>query len=98
MLRLILSVFLVAFIQVANADENHCKDQETNHEWFEMIATEPQDQDLISLVALRLGLCAMVDLEMISVDDATTIFESERMDLIEERNPGWGMEHNDSEA
>jgi hypothetical protein len=98
MLRLIVFLLLVAYAQVTYSQENYCKDQQVNNQWLEMMANNPQDPDLIKLVALRMGLCVMVDQDLISFDKAATIFETERVEAIDKRRPTEPIEHHDSAA
>ena len=65
-----------------NAKENnYCDDQDANMEWEALIQEHPDDMQIHTLHALRLGLCVKVDRGDLTVDQATEIFENMRSAL-----------------
>jgi len=64
------------------AEENACHDAASRQEWQDLLARHPQDMDVHTLHALRLGLCLKVDRGELSVVEATTIFEEARRALL----------------
>ena len=73
----ILLLSLLLFSCSLNAEEkNYCNDQDTNMQWEALIQEHPDDMQIHSLHALRLGLCFKVDRGDLTVDQATEIFEN----------------------
>lgn len=65
-----------------DAEVNHCKETKANQKWAEL-ARENHDSDTWQrLFALRIGLCAMVKQESLSVHRASQIFERQRQEAI----------------
>ncbi len=62
-----------------------CADPATNREWAELLAQNPEDRIVVRLYALRVGLCTMIDQNLIDVDQAITWFEQERSKAVIER-------------
>ena len=72
--------------QKAIAEENYCKDPGTGGEWDSLIQRHPNDMEIHTLHALRLGLCAKVDRGDLTIEEeATTIFENARDVFIQKR-------------
>jgi hypothetical protein len=65
--------------------ENACHDAASWQAWQDLLAQTPQDMDLHTLHALRLGLCVKVARGDLQVDEATTIFEDARQALLAQR-------------
>jgi hypothetical protein len=65
--------------------ENYCLDQNSWAEWDELVANNPNDMEIHTLHALRIGLCVKVGRDGITLDQATEIFESARETIIEKR-------------
>ena len=65
--------------------ENYCLDQNSWAEWDELVAKNPNDMEIHTLHALRIGLCVKVDRGGITIDQATEIFESAREAIIHKR-------------
>ena len=82
-LILTLIVFLLPFS--ALAEKNFCHDPESNAEWEELINKYPGDMGIQALHALRIGLCRKVDDDVLTIPEATKIFEDMRQALIERR-------------
>ena len=72
-------------INAVSAEENYCRDQSVNWQWADMLTETPDDPLIIKLVALRFGLCVLVDQGLIALNRATEIFEQERSEAIAER-------------
>lgn len=64
---------------------NYCTDKESWDEWEDLVVKYPGDEDIIILHALRLGLCAKVNRNDITVKQATDIFEKVRTVIIERK-------------
>lgn len=67
---------------VTAEEKNYCYDLESNQEWEDIVKKNPLDMNLAALHALRLGLCLKVERGDLSVSQATEIFETLRMQLI----------------
>jgi hypothetical protein len=80
-----LSLILVFCGLVYAESENYCHDKETWKEWDRLIEKSPNDTELQTLHALRIGLCAKVDQGQITIEQATEIFESAREAIIQKR-------------
>ena len=71
---------------VLNAEsENYCHNKESWKEWDALVEKNPNDTEVQTLHALRIGLCAKVDRGQITIDRATEIFESAREAIIQKR-------------
>ena len=77
---LILTIILVSSFTAAK--ENYCNDPESWKEWDMLIQRHPNDTDIQTLHALRLGLCAKVERGDLTVEDATDIFERARETIL----------------
>ena len=75
---LLLIFTLCLFGEDLKATENYCTDKESWEEWDELVEKYPDDEDIHTLHALRLGLCAKVERGDITVQQATHIFEKAR--------------------
>ena len=75
---LILVLFFTVPSVVIAETENHCLDQESWKGWDALVQKYPNDMDVQTLHALRLGLCAKIERGDISVEQATEIFERAR--------------------
>ena len=62
-------------------EENACHEAASWQEWQDLLARHPQDMDLHTLHALRLGLCLKVERGDLQVEEATAIFEEARQAL-----------------
>jgi hypothetical protein len=86
--------FLLCINTIGHAEEtNYCRDEAAEAQWLILLAENPNDLNLQALHAIRTGLCIKVDRGMLSLEDATKIFESGRSALIEK----WGMEEEEKE-
>jgi hypothetical protein len=54
-------------------------------EWDALVEKNPNDMEVQTLHALRIGLCAKVDRGGITLEQATQIFESARESIIQKR-------------
>ncbi len=54
--------------------ENYCKDPDSWNEWNELIANYPDDNDVQTLHALRLGLCLKIEQGSIKLKRAIKLF------------------------
>ena len=64
---------------------NYCNDEESWKEWDDLAVKYPNDEDIIILHSLRLGLCVKVKRGVITVQQATDIFEKMRTIIIERK-------------
>ena len=77
---------LVLAGQPALATENYCTDPESWVEWEELVGKYPNDSDVQTLHALRIGLCLKVDRGDLTVEQATDIFEKARETIRDEES------------
>ena len=80
-----LSLILVLGSLVYSESENYCHDEKSWTEWDRLVEKNPNDMEVQALHALRIGLCAKVDRDEITLEQATQIFESAREAIIEKR-------------
>jgi hypothetical protein len=80
-----LSLILVFCGLVYAEGENYCRDKESWKEWDRLIEKNPNDTEVQTLHALRIGLCAKVDRAEITLEQVTEIFESAREAIIQKR-------------
>ncbi|MBW2063332.1 MAG: hypothetical protein JRJ03_00225 [Deltaproteobacteria bacterium] len=82
-------ILVLAFFQptqLALADEvNYCTDPESWEEWEALVEKYPNDMEVQTLHALRLGLCVKVERGDLTVPQATDIFEKARGIIIQKR-------------
>ena len=71
--------------QFTPASENYCQDQESWKEWDALVEKYPDDRDIQTLHALRIGLCLKVQRGDLSGREATDIFESARDSIINKK-------------
>ncbi|MBN1850685.1 MAG: hypothetical protein JW932_19095 [Deltaproteobacteria bacterium] len=83
----IIIIFLISsFISIpVMAEENYCFDPDSWQEWENLSSKYPDDMDIQTLHALRLGLCAKVERGDITVQQATDIFENARNAIINKK-------------
>ncbi len=55
--------------------EHYCDDKDGWQQWFDMIQKNPDDDDLHTAYALRLGLCQEIKMGTIETDRAIRIFD-----------------------
>ena len=84
-----LVIFLTSLIIPLTASEvfsseqdNYCHDPSSWVEWNELLQRNPTDDGIHSAYALRVGLCEMVEKEMIDFNRAVDIFEHFRDSLV----------------
>jgi len=56
-------------------EENYCKDTASWAEWDALVAKYPNDKDVQTLHALRVGLCIKIDQGTITLKDAIDLFD-----------------------
>lgn len=74
----VILLILPLVVPAPAAAANYCHDAETNRDWDRLLAENLDEDAMVRLHALRLGLCAQVEAGYIPVDRATRIFERER--------------------
>ncbi len=62
--------------------ETYCHDAAAWQEWDDLRAKYPDDPELITLYALRVGLCAMVEKKQIDADTARKTFDAAHQQAI----------------
>jgi len=83
---LILAFAFFLSIQLALAEDvNYCTDPDSWKEWEALVEKYPNDMEVHTLHALRIGLCIKVDRGDITVPEATDIFEKAREVIIQKR-------------
>lgn len=80
---LLLILYKPAPAPAEKEEVNYCNDEESWKEWEDLAIKYPNDEDVIILHALRLGLCGKVKRRDISAQQATDIFEKARIIIIE---------------
>ena len=79
---LLLVFTLGLFGEDLRAAENYCTDKESWKEWDTLAEKYPDDMDIQTLHALRIGLCVKVERGDIKVEQAKDIFENARNTII----------------
>ena len=86
LITLILISNIACAEETASKEEvNYCLDPETAQENEKQARSKPDDKVLSKLIALRTGLCDLVDKNIITVREATDIFEVERVKSMTKR-------------
>jgi hypothetical protein len=72
----IILVFVLAFSSPGFTEEptNYCLDKESWKEWDALVKKHPNDEEVQTLHALRLGLCVKIEQGSITFEQATDIF------------------------
>jgi hypothetical protein len=83
-------VFLLIFTlflanPLAIAAEDYCSDPESWEEWEDLIEKYPNDSDIQTLHALRIGLCLKVERGDLTVEQGVNIFEKARQAILEKK-------------
>lgn len=81
----LVALILFSFPCFATETQNYCHDPASEAHWQALLAKNPKDYDLQAFHALRMGLCIKVDRGVLSVEEATAIFERAREALIRKR-------------
>ena len=79
----VLLSFLLLIPGPATARETHCDDATVWQDWEERTASNPDDTALHTLHALWIGLCAKVQRNEFTTDQADEVFEYVRQSFIE---------------
>ena len=66
--------FVFSFPGFAEEPTNYCLDKESWKEWDALVKKYPNDNDVQTLHALRLGLCLKIEQGSITFEQATDIF------------------------
>jgi len=73
----IILVFALVFsssLAYTEEQENYCLDKESWKEWDELVRKYPNDEEVQTLHALRLGLCFKIEQGSITFEQANDIF------------------------
>ena len=65
--------------------DNYCQDRESWKEWDTLVQKHPNDMDIQTFHALRIGLCVKIQRGSISLDDATKLFEDAHQLVIQKK-------------
>ena len=84
-LILLLTFALLIATLPATAGEDYCSDPESWKEWEELIEKYPNDSDVQTLHALRIGLCHKVKRGDLTVEQGVNIFEKARKAILEKK-------------
>ena len=71
---LIIALVFSSFPGFAEEPTNYCLDKESWKEWEALVKKYPNDKDVQTLHALRIGLCLKVEQGSITFEQATDIF------------------------
>lgn len=75
---LALAICLMLTTKVSAEAKHFCDDPSAKAEWEAMIEKYPEDLNVQTLHALRIGLCEKIDRDELAVPDAIAIFEAMR--------------------
>ena len=84
-LSIIVSVLFFVTVLIPADEVNYCQDNETWNEWEKLVKKYPNDMDIHTIHALRIGLCIKVERGDITVEQATKIFESARVSIMNKK-------------
>ncbi len=79
-------IFTLALIFIASFPafaDNYCHDREAAEQWKSLVEKEPNDLALQRLHSLRLGICLKIEQGNLTLEQGITIFELERLKLIQ---------------
>jgi hypothetical protein len=71
---LLLAITIPCPSLIAEEAENYCKDKESWKEWDMLVQKYPNDSDIQTLHALRIGLCIKIERGSITFQQANDIF------------------------
>jgi len=71
---LLIISLLLPFGISSTESENYCEDPESWKKWNELIEKYPDDEEIQTLHALRIGLCAKIEQGTISFEMANDLF------------------------
>ncbi|MFO7801047.1 MAG: hypothetical protein R6V55_01990 [Desulfovermiculus sp.] len=83
--KFIVTLIILLISLSSLAEKNYCHDPESQAEWEELVNKYSNDMGIQALHALRIGLCQKVDDDVLTVQEATNIFENMRQALIKRR-------------
>ncbi len=70
---------------MAEVEENHCLDPESARDNEQLARKNPNDSIVVGLVALRAGLCDLVDKGIIDLEFAIDLFDAEKSKSVKKR-------------
>ena len=71
---LLLGLVFSSSLAYTEEQENYCLDKESWKEWDDLAKKYPNDDNVQTLHALRLGLCIKIEQGSITLEQATNIF------------------------
>ena len=71
---LLLAITIPCPSLTAEESENYCNDKESWKEWDELVQKYPNDSDIQTLHALRIGLCIKIERGSITFQQANDLF------------------------
>lgn len=78
MKKIFTALILFSSMAMAEVEENHCLNPESARNNEQMARNNPNDPILIKLVALRAGLCDLVDKGIVDLEFAIGLFDFEK--------------------
>ena len=91
---LLVALFSISSPAFSDDLPNYCLDPQTNSEWAGLLSKNPNDDLVTKLFALRIGLCELVQRNIITLDRATDLFELERGKALKEREKELKLQNN----
>ena len=82
---LLISARLVAATEQPTEPDNYCEDPESWKEWDTLVQKHPDDMDIQTLHALRIGLCIKIQRGSILLEDATKLFNNAHQLVIDQK-------------
>jgi len=71
---IVLALVFSSSLAYTEEQENYCLDKESWKEWDDLAGKYPNDKDVQTLHALKLGLCVKIEQGSITFEQATDIF------------------------
>ena len=84
-ITLVICAQVVAATEQPTEPDNYCEDPESWKEWNTLVQKHPDDMDIQTLHALRIGLCIKIQRGTISLQDATKLFEDAHQLVIDKK-------------
>ena len=85
MKKIFTALILFSSMAMAEVEENHCIDSESARENEQLARKNPNDPIVVRLVALRAGLCGLVDKGIIDLELAIDLFNTEKSKSVKKR-------------
>ncbi|MCF8006399.1 MAG: hypothetical protein K9K84_03225 [Methylovulum sp.] len=69
----------------ADINQKYCVDSKTTQEFIKLLTDHPHDTGIVRLVALKEGLCNMINQHHVSIHIANQLWDTERQKMFLER-------------